>query len=260
MEQTIHHSPEGLLERCQAEKAALESMNVILREQLDMSRQLVNQLASRVQELEEHQARTDAMYGSSTPISDLMVFTSTASPAPVQIDDARPFVLTGALPDYNHHDEEVDVAVSGEVATEGVSGLAYAQRIAKRGAVKIIAAHGSPITAMYLTGEVTAGALMNLGNWEKWILVPIQGSHERFAFRSSHGYFMTVDATSGRVSAKAKEIVDSSIFTAVELGLSKFAFVSNRGKYLSADPTIRWGRVVCDRSLISKWEAFQLTL
>jgi hypothetical protein len=260
MDQTNHQS--FALARCQAEKAGLESENAILREQLDISRQLFNQLMSRVQELEEQQARTNAMmFGQSSATGDLIILSSSPSPAPVQVDDARPVLLTHAQPDYddNIHEGE-EIAVSGQVATEGVAGLAYAHRIAKRGAVKLIAAHGSPLTAMYMTGEVTAGALMNLGNWGKWILVPIQGSHERFAFRSSHGYFMTVDGVSGRVSAKAKEITESSIFTAVELGLSNFAFVSFNGKYLSADPTIRWGRVVCDRLLISKWEAFQLTL
>ena len=139
------------LERCQAEKAGLESENAILREQLDISRQLFVQLASRVQELEEQQARTDAMYGSSSPTSDFVAVSSTLSPTPVQVDDARPVLLVHAQPDY---DEENEVAVSGEVAAEGVSGLAYAHRIAKRGAVKLIAAHGSPITAMYMTGEV----------------------------------------------------------------------------------------------------------
>ena len=63
-----------------------------------------------------------------------------------------------------------------------------------------------------------------------------------------------------RVTAKGKEINDWSIFTAVELGLSKFAFISHQGKYLSADPTMKWGKVVANRLLMTKWESFQLVL
>ena len=40
-----------------------------------------------------------------------------------------------------------------------------------------------------------------------------------------------------RVTAKGKEINDWSIFTAVELGLSKFAFLSHQGTYQQTHPS-----------------------
>ena len=180
VEQHDHHAMTStyppVVEQHDAEKQSLESEVAMLRDQLAQSRAVVVLLSSRVANLEEEIAQKDAFYANTNAAQFVEVEVAT----PVLHVQARPMIIDSAHDEDEeghaspHHRTEVEEGhasphhrteiLEGEgMAGETVSGLAYAHRIAKRGAVKIICQTGSPITAMWMTNEVTCGSLVNLG-------------------------------------------------------------------------------------------------
>ena len=155
-------------ERKEVEKESLEMEVSMLRDQLAQSRAVVVLLSSRVANLEEEIARKDALYSNTNGAQFVEVEVAT----PVLHVQARPMIIDSAHDEDDHGTEDghasphhrTEVLEGDLMAGETVSGLAYAHRIAKRGAVKIICQTGSPITAMWMTNEVTCGSLVNLGN------------------------------------------------------------------------------------------------
>ena len=288
-------------QRVSMDAAALEAENALLREQLQHMQIVVADMTVRINHLEE-QLSLQSSCGptmaelihangvlpvvipspppspmrSPTPLSSSSSSSSTSSssfrvdasvaPPSIQVDDARPLPMGehwGADPAT-----EIEDALNGAPVVElpavsdEAGGLAYAHRIASRGAaVKLMTSHGSPVRAVAFTGEINCGSLVNifLGNGDRWQLMAVQGSHDKFAFRSAYGCFLSVD-TFGRASAKAREVTEACVFTAIELGMSRFAFLTHQNRYLSSNPTVKWGRVSsADQVLISRHEAFDIS-
>ena len=156
-----------VVEQNEGEKGSLEMEVSILRDQLAQSRALVVLLSSRVANLEEEITRKDALYSNTNAAQFVEVEVAT----PVLHVQARPMIIDSANEEDENGTEDghasphhrTEVIVGDLMSGETVSGLAYAHRIAKRGAVKIICQTGSPITAMWMTNEVTCGSLVNLG-------------------------------------------------------------------------------------------------
>jgi len=279
------------------EAAALAAENAMLREQLRHMHIVVSDMTSRISHLEAELSvssdgtpsatmadlvhangvlpvvvpspppspmRTPTPLSSSSSMSSFRVEASAAPPT-IQVDDARavpvgdPHWGSDPATEIEHANIGAPVVELSAVSDEA-GGLSYAHRIASRGAlIKLITSHGSPVRAVAFTGEINCGSLVNifLNNGDRWQILSVEGSRDRFAFRSAYGCFLSVD-TFGRVSAKAREVTEACVFAAIELGMSKFAFLTYQGRYLSSNPTTKWGRVAADQPLISRHETFDV--
>lgn len=256
----------------------MEAENNQLKAEVAKLRAQLMKEQQRSAELDEECLRLRMLYSTSTtslPVGDFVEVddgyflctsaTSVSDAEPVEtiqcrdvisIEDITPNTASPVVPTNNEDDDDDTQSHSGPT-TSAVEAPLLHQIATRRGPVHITSWRGTRVISEAFAGNVSqlcslgTGLACLLDSWDQWICVPLKGSTEKFAFRSSHGLFLCAERN-GTVVADRRELRDWEKWTAVAMD-GGYAFRSSHGTYLCAEPD---GRIVCNRNIADKWEIF----